>query len=365
MAAQPDLFRGRTVAVRSEQPDVREYEMPDIAPAARDAINTWLRSRTNSRFTNDTREFELDWIEPSYEHMRLGMQLQFGGHAILLAFDGFAAIDPLLIGEPFELMPTPLRDLAMQRTLGRFLTALPSQIADAADVRSIHWSGDTLPRWQCMVGFTLRRLPQRLESQAIIAAAEPEGLQWLHARLPVSAKSTTSASADLPVPFTIVIGRALVEISSLRNLDQGDVIWVQTASASRTGLTAQLSASRPSHEATGRQWTCRIRHASLEILTSQPRVIDAAHTHRRPTMNGDETRLEIPITFDLGELRAPVQELEQLQPGHLFELPQPVGESTVYLRASGEVIAEGQLVTIGKRIGVRIARVRIQRPTNA
>ena len=33
MAAQPD-FRGRRIAHPSEQADVREYEMPDIAPAA-------------------------------------------------------------------------------------------------------------------------------------------------------------------------------------------------------------------------------------------------------------------------------------------------------------------------------------------
>ena len=363
MAAQPD-FRGRRIAHPSEQADVREYEMPDIAPAARDAINAWLAARSGACFVIDTHEFELSWTEPSYARMRFGMQLQFGAHEVLLALDGFAAVDPLLIGEPFELMPTPLRDLAIQRTLGRFLTALPAQVADAADVRSIHWCADKLPRWQCMVGFTLRRFPQCLESQGIIAAAEPEGLQWLHARLPVSAKSIPSAAADLAVPLTIEIGRTVVDIPALRGLERGDVVWIQNASSGRKGLTANLFPSSAATEVTSKQWTCRLRHTSLQILTAQPRSRETGHAHWRQTMN-DETRLEIPITFDLGELRVPVRELEQLQPGHLFDLPQAVGESTVYLRASGELIAEGQLVTIGKRIGVRIARVRIQGPANA
>ena len=360
MAAQPDLLRNGCVAL--PDPAVREYEMPDVEPAARDAINAWLNSRARSRFSIDAREFELEWTEPSYARMRFGMQLQFGPHAILLALDGFAAVDPLLIGEPFELMPIPLRELAVQRTLGRFLAALPAQIADAADVRSTHWSGDTLPAWQCMVGFTLRRLPQGLESQGIVAAAEPEGLQWLHARLPVAAKATTSVAADLPVPLRIDIGRTLVDTPSLRDLDQGDVVWIQTASASRAGLMAQLSARA---ETAGSQWTCRLKHNSLQIVAGQPRNREVPQAHWRQTMNGDEPRLEIPVSFDLGELRVPVRELEQLQPGRLFDLPQAVGESTVYLRASGELIAEGQLVTIGKRIGVRIARVRMQRPTDA
>jgi type III secretion system YscQ/HrcQ family protein len=352
----------QTGAARGDVSELHEKHFQNIEPASRDAINAWLDARGATHFHIDDREFELAWTEPSLARMQFGMELLFGPHQVLLALDGFAAVDPLLIGDPFALMPEPLRDLVVQRVLAGFLAMLPASVVDAADVRAIHWRSETLPAWDCMLGFTLRRVPGHLESQGIIATASPAALAWLHEKLPVSAAAATPDRLNLPVPLTIELGRTCVAAPGLRALGQGDVIWIETARPTRTGLMAQLRAP-----GTSSGWSCRVSRESLHIVAAQRQDFATGSADSRDaTMNADRSSapLEVPVTFDLGELQVPVQELERMQPGRLFELPQQVAQATVNLRVSGKLIAEGRLVTIGKRIGVRIAHVRMERQSD-
>jgi flagellar motor switch/type III secretory pathway protein FliN len=59
----------------------------------------------------------------------------------------------------------------------------------------------------------------------------------------------------------------------------------------------------------------------------------------------------------LGELALTLQQIEHLQPGQTLELPQDVSESRVRLRVHGQTIAEGRLIVIGRKLGVRLERV--------
>lgn len=339
--------------------ELRDDVFQNIEPAARDAINTWLDARGEARFRVGEHEFELQWTEPSFAAMCFGVELAFGPHRLLMALDGFTAANALLVADPFELMPAPLRDLVVQHVLARFIALLPASIADAADVRAVHWDHAALPDWNCVLGFTLRRLPEGQESQGIIATDSPASLLWLHEKLPTLPRSPTRA--NLPAPLSIVLGRTGVDLRALRDLEQGDVIWIETARPTREGLSAQLRTANGSHA-----WACRIRHQSLHILATQPHGLDVASADRKEvTMNTERSTLEIPVTFDLGELQVPVQELERMQPGRLFELPMDAVDATVSLRVAGRIIAEGTLVTVGKRIGVRIAQVLTDRQSHA
>lgn len=85
----------------------------------------------------------------------------------------------------------------------------------------------------------------------------------------------------------------------------------------------------------------------------EPVVIDAART---PTSRD----FEVPVTFDLGELALPLTQIERLQPGALLQLPQDVSDATIQLRVGDSLVAQGVLVAIGKRIGVRITRVYLE-----
>ena len=74
-------------------------------------------------------------------------------------------------------------------------------------------------------------------------------------------------------------------------------------------------------------------------------------------MDAQRWQMEVPVTFDLGELHLQVADLERLQPGHIIELPQDVSTATVSLRVADRCIAEGTLIAVGKRLGVRIGTV--------
>jgi type III secretion system YscQ/HrcQ family protein len=348
--------------------------LPHIDPASRTSVNAWLASRDHVRFRVDSREFELTWTEPVPDTMQLGLLLTFGGRQVLLALDGFAAVDPLLVGDPFASVPVSLRDFVVARVLAQFLALLPSSLADAADLRAVHWSPAAFPRRDCVVGFTLTRTPERTQSRGILAADSAATLDWLGSQLPTPDREATNSLSALPTMMPVYLGSTLLSPAAIRDLEPGDVAWIETGRHRRDGIAVTLISS------TGiPQWHGRIRRGGLIvtercptgttlILAASPAVlgvagaegrrVDPSHTFLGESMNDARAALEIPVTFDLGQLTVPLRDLERLQPGHLFDLPCEIANATVNLRVSGTLVAEGTLVVIGKRLGIRIASVR-------
>jgi flagellar motor switch/type III secretory pathway protein FliN len=313
------------------RPPSLDEQLPHIDPAASAAINAWLDARGASVFRLDEMEFRLTWIDPSLVQPQVGIEVCFGTQAVLLALDGFAALNPLLVGDPFALMPVTLRDLVLQRLFAQFIALLPPALAESADVRATHWHKEALPDWDTRLGFTLQRLPAETTSQGIIAAQSPAGLLWLHQKLPADRLSTPAARLALPVSLRIVLGQTTLEPAELRTLDDGDVIWVDTVHPAPDGLETILLAPRGSPA-----WHCRVQHTTLRVLPL-PGAQDANITWAAEllasgwsgeTMSAAISTLEVPVTFDLGELSVSVQELERIQPGRLFELPQDVSDAT-------------------------------------
>lgn len=66
--------------------------------------------------------------------------------------------------------------------------------------------------------------------------------------------------------------------------------------------------------------------------------------------------IEAPVRFDLGETLATIRTLQSLQAGYVFELPRRV-EDAVTISVNGAVVARGELVRIGERLGVRVVEV--------
>ena len=90
-----------------------------IDSPTRDAINEWLNRRCAPLFKLGPEEFELRWLESAGDVWHVAIELSVGSQRALLVLDSLAALDPLLVGEPFTLMPHALRDLAVQRFAAR------------------------------------------------------------------------------------------------------------------------------------------------------------------------------------------------------------------------------------------------------
>jgi type III secretion system YscQ/HrcQ family protein len=353
--------------VRAAQYGTLDSVLPSVDAATRDALNAWLKQRCAPLFRLGTEDYELRWLDHAPERWHVILELNVGSHRGLLALDGFAALDPLLVGEPFTLMPDALRDLAVQRFAARILTHAPPALTNALELRAIHWDVQRLPDWRCALPFSLHRRGDGTQLLGCLIFESAAGLQWLHAVLPVDGHSADVRSS-LPVPLRLSVGQSTVGVAALQALEAGDVVWIESANITRKGVAVDLIS--PSARCT---WRCRAWRESLQI-TSAPQIKSSAQekiTGSLQSFTGDQVmdakrwQLDVPVTFDLGELHLQTADLERLQPGNMIELPQDVATATVSLRIADRCIAEGTLITIGKRLGVRISTVMAQREAGA
>jgi flagellar motor switch/type III secretory pathway protein FliN len=140
-------------------------------------------------------------------------------------------------------------------------------------------------------------------------------------------------------------------------LESGDVVWIESASVVRDGVAVELTAPRERVS-----WRCRAKHGSLRVtgtavpLAPASSAVEGKSSGVR-TMQTQRWQLDVPVSFDLGELHLKTADLELLQPGHLIELEQDVSTISVGLRVGDRMVARGTLVAIGKRLGVRVSAV--------
>ena len=68
----------------------------------------------------------------------------------------------------------------------------------------------------------------------------------------------------------------------------------------------------------------------------------------------DWRSLDVPLRFALGETHVTIGELETVHPGRVFELPD---DAQVELSVNGALVARGELVQVGSKLGVRVIEV--------
>ena len=339
-----------------------ESALATIDPHTRDILNEWLSRRCAPTFQLGAEEFEIRWLQSAGEQWHVLIELGAGNFRALLALDGFAALDPLLVGEPFTLMPSALRGLAVQRFVARILSYAPLALANALEVRAILWEGRGLPDWRCRLPFLLRRRDgTQLTGTLMFESAA--ALKWLDGVLPVD-RTSNAKRLQLAAPLRLALGESKVSSAALQSLNSGDVMWIESASITREGVAIDMTA--PSARST---WRCRARRESLRIVSAVEMKAPAKPKSSAPlqasatsgagvfSMDAQRWQLEVPVTFDLGELQLQVADLERLQPGHIIELPQDVSTATISIRVADRCIAEGTLIAVGKRLGVRIGTV--------
>jgi type III secretion protein Q len=344
--------------------------LPTLDATTRDAINEWLDRRCAPVFKLGSEEFELQWLESASDRWHVAIELGVGSHQALLVLDGFAALDPLLVGEPFTLMPSALRDLSVQRFAARILSYAPPALSNALELRAIYWDGAGLPEWRCRLPFVLRRRSDGTQLTGTLLFESGAGLKWLNGILPPD-RHSGEVRSSLSTPLRLSLGDSKLPSASLKALAAGDVVWIETASLTRRGIAVQLLA--PSARVS---WRCRVWREQLHIVeaaeigfrasspSSSPKSAAIADAGVNP-MDSQRWQLDVPVTFDLGELQVKVADLERLQPGHIIDLQQDVATATISLRVADRCVAEGTLIAVGKRLGVRISTIIAQREAGA
>ena len=70
-------------------------------------------------------------------------------------------------------------------------------------------------------------------------------------------------------------------------------------------------------------------------------------------IEGQFAELRVNLVFVAGRLQLTVAELQQIQPGHVFDLRR-VADRHIEITANGAAIGVGELVEVDGRVGVRV-----------
>ncbi|GFE85231.1 type III secretion system cytoplasmic ring protein SctQ [Steroidobacter agaridevorans] len=359
MAAQSELLA-------IPEAEVAALTLETVDPAVLPVVQGILQRRGPCLLRIQGHEVRFAWVDVQLREHAISISLACGAHDLLIGLDSLAAIDPLLIGEPFLLLPPSLRTLVVQRAVASLLSTAPRAVAESMQVASVQWAAAPSEReWPVKLGFRLERGERGCISRGVILARSAAGLAWFDLQLPTQPTRRQSDTQSLPIPIRIALGQSHLKTTALRHLSSGDVVWVQSARLTRVGVDVDCRIARHSVAlATARHRQLHIKQIHGLAMHQQPPATDslaapgpvAIDTGRTPTSRD----FEVPVTFDLGELALPLIQIERLQPGTLLQLPQDVSDATIQLRVGDSLVAQGVLVAIGKRIGVRITRVYLE-----
>jgi len=322
-------------------------------PDASRLMNAWLAVRQYSEWQVAGRRLRIQWGSvPPHAPFAVAIECTLAGQAVLVKLDGLAGIDPHLVGEPFSRLPAPMRNLVIERVAADFFAALPQGLMHDADIRAVHWSMPDSAAWPCAIGFAATR-DDGAQSRGMLAAGGLQTLEWLHQAMPQGAPAPVVSRTDLPVAVRLRVGRTVLALSAVRGLGAGDVVWIDEGGAiSRHGVTLVVIAGNSSQRA----WSARLKQRTVTLQAPYSGIL-VVNRGEQSTMHNDHTDIEVPVVFEIGQMVLPLAEVERLHADQTFELEQDASLATVTLSVLGSVIAQGKLITIGRKLGVRIVRV--------
>ncbi|MBM0106893.1 type III secretion system cytoplasmic ring protein SctQ [Steroidobacter sp. S1-65] len=361
MAAQPEQLLPMPQPISPATSEPISWETID--PAVLPAIERLLHRHGPATFKIGDQELNFSWANAQPGEHAITVTLASGAHSLQIELDNLGAIDPLMIGEPFELLPPALRSLVVRKTVASLLTSTPRVLAESLQVTDIQWKAALRTDWPIKLGFRLQRGDDGCVTHGRLSVPSAATLAWLDEQLPAQSKAQRANLHLLPIPIRLVLGQTGLTTSAMRKLEAGDIVWVQSARHTRAGINIDCRIGNLSAAlAMVRHRQLQIRNVQALTMKLQPQATATATPPKPVAIDSERTArtLEVPVTFDAGELNVPLWQLERLQPGAVLELPQDIGDSTIQLRVGNSLIAHGALVAIGQRLGVRITHVYLE-----
>jgi type III secretion system YscQ/HrcQ family protein len=290
-------------------------------------------------------------------------ELQFVEPAALL--DLGSALSPAV--------PLTLQRAAVLHAASDVLQAVEERLG--ARIELIGLSGSA-PAWgrSRALGLNVQRTgnvpdhrPRR--SAVFLRAMHPEGWQQLHRAAQRMRMQPLPATHDVRVDLTLLAPPISLGVAVLRRLEAGDVLLLDAPAGDRHRLGVAFKVgSQPLPGVRGTLTEGRVR---ITQPATDPAVITTPSqtpaTERRDPlwskpMNPEESHPNHPldnvlveIEFELGRLALPLSELRSLAVGQVFETRHVIDEDGVVLWCGGQRLGVGRLVTIGERLGVRVA----------
>jgi type III secretion protein Q len=148
---------------------------------------------------------------------------------------------------------------------------------------------------------------------------------------------------DLPVVVNFCIGWTDVAIKNCEQIEKHDVILFDECLIQKDGTIFIKIGRRSAIKA-------QINGKKISVIRGLEEIMqDQEHTNSETQLD----EIDIRLSFDLGERVLTLAELRLLTAGYIFELGRDLRKS-VYIRANGKIIGEGELVDIEGQTGVSV-----------
>jgi flagellar motor switch/type III secretory pathway protein FliN len=345
-----------------------EFVLPKITQDWLQAINVLMQTRPSSTCCLGNRVIDYRWGLVPYVNMTIYAIFENQGHRWALGLDSLKVFDERLTGEPFMSLSVDLRTLCVEKLVNDFTVELPASFRNNLEIISLNWDASNWPKDWHEIPIALRNIERATVSNALLAFESPTALTWLLECLPKPEIQTLpSLTAQINQHLRIEVGTTYLTSQQIKDLARNDLVWVESAHISANGLVSQLrvlrriNSSQLINDSTcffgflkQRRW-----HAEPALETRVAQFVKArmTDTTKVPMMNIDD--LELPVTFDLGEIQMTLAEIEKLSELQVLELTQEATSASVQLRVHGTCIARGSLMVVGRRLAVRLEKIGI------
>jgi len=186
--------------------------------------------------------------------------------------------------------------------------------------------------------------PQERVALPMITSAEgPVWIEHMDWTLP-SAGNVMALPSGLRTRLRLHLARLRMPLRRLRRLRCGDIILLADINPRACCGKRALFDYNLHPEA--------ITVNTLDI----PDDMDTAGTDAEPRALLDLTDLPLNLDVSLGQLHLSLSELSTIQPGSVLPLPAHAYRQ-VQLQHDGQIVAHGELVQVGDRLGVQLTRV--------
>lgn len=286
--------------------------------------------------------WDFQWVEESAPEQwaQVTGRLRWRGFDIGFALDGLLGVDGRLAAPSLATIPAGLQHLVLQHFAAECL--LPLKGGPLADMTlvSLQWHETPLPM-EGEFEFMLKRAELSRFSRGRLTVFHEAGRQQLLNAL---------AALRWPVPHGLSTVNGRLQIGAVHltpdecaSLEVGDLVWLDDAEVAPTGLRAQFM---PIDSADAPCWLW-IKRSVMTLQSSamvgRERVEDAA-AEAAMTLTATSPDLSVQRAWLQGAM--PQQSLTRTALALMWQL-----------RDGARVRYEGQLIVVGRRLGLRVARV--------
>lgn len=288
--------------------------------------------------------WQFEWLDDLAEapSARITGRLNWRGFDVEFALDSLAGIDGRLSGPSLDTLPAALQQLVLSHCAEACLDAFSSGPLAGMALIEIHWHDMPVPV-DGEFAFSVRRPGVRGGSVGWITVRRDAARRKLLAAL-VSQNWTLPPALAL-VDVTLQMGSVGLLPHELDALEPGDVVWIDDAELAPAGLRVHVHASPD--EAARPAWIkrseLRLDGAPQGRVRSRAEDGDGAESHDADLLAVTSPPLVLSRHWLLGG--APMQRLDR-----------PAQAVPWFIGRNGNAVAEGALVLVGRRVGLRITR---------